>query len=75
MNQEEMYKYFGVTAEQIEQWSEEAENGGMEIEPGTLIQMHPITSEEQVAIDRVREYYHQQDEQATENGRELATAH
>lgn len=63
MSQEEMYRYFGVTAEQIEQWSEEAENGEMKVEPGTLIQLNPITSEEQAAIDRVHEYYKRQNEQ------------
>ncbi|MDF7663290.1 hypothetical protein PT282_01155 [Bifidobacterium sp. ESL0763] len=74
MNQEAMYRYFGVTAEQVEQWSEEAENGEFRGEPGTLIQQHPVTAQERAAIDRAHEYHRRQDAQAIGNGRKLTTA-
>ncbi|MCO6558928.1 MAG: hypothetical protein J6575_05860 [Bifidobacterium sp.] len=53
MNDSEIFERFGITAEQMDEWANEAENdewaGGSDLS----IRLRPITPEIQDAIDRV----------------------
>ncbi|MDF7663343.1 hypothetical protein PT282_01430 [Bifidobacterium sp. ESL0763] len=61
MNDDEIFERFGITAEEMDESAEAAENGTFEVDPDSIVRFRPITPEVRAAIDRAVAYWDAKD--------------
>lgn len=61
MNEEEICERFHITEQEMDRLTQEAENDAFPLEPGSSIQLRPITAQEQRSLDRLCDMYRRQE--------------
>ncbi|WEV72252.1 hypothetical protein [Bifidobacterium sp. ESL0790] len=72
LNEEEICEMLGMTREEMDECIEAAENGTFHVDPDSIVQVRPMTSEMQESINRAWDYWDAKD--AEEAKKRVATA-